>query len=84
MSWMQFIVSCTGYPDHSEHFYIPDADSSVKLWANALNEVMFIADSLFSTSNLITTFFSVTYSYVVTVMLLLLSVFVETDKNSNF
>jgi len=31
-----------GYPEHSEHFYIPDADSSVKLWANALNEVYLI------------------------------------------
>ena len=31
---------CAGYPEHSEHFYIPDADSSVKLWANALNEVI--------------------------------------------
>jgi len=32
----------TGYPEHSEHFYIPDADSSVKLWANALNEVILL------------------------------------------
>jgi hypothetical protein len=35
-------VGALGYPEHMEHFYIPDADNSVKLWANALNEVSII------------------------------------------
>jgi len=49
VSCKQFVISYTGYPDHSEHFYIPDADSSVKLWANALNEVIFV----FSTTDFV-------------------------------
>jgi len=36
----------TGYPEHSEHFYIPDADCSVKLWANALNEVILLLNDI--------------------------------------
>lgn len=38
MTFLKLIV-LVGYPEHIEHFYIPDADASVKLWANALNEV---------------------------------------------
>ena len=33
------LINCfSGYPEHDEHFFV-EADSSVKLWANALNEV---------------------------------------------
>jgi baculoviral IAP repeat-containing protein 6 len=40
----QFKLQCPlGYPDYSEHFYIPEADPVIKLWANAINE--FLLDS---------------------------------------
>lgn len=37
----KFKLQCpSGYPNYTDHFYIPEADPAVKLWANAVNELL--------------------------------------------
>jgi len=50
----RFSLQCPfGYPNHTEHFYIPEADKNIKLWANALNEYLLDAPHMLSLSQIL-------------------------------